>query len=74
MSTRFILTHPYFPQTMYRFRHIWHRAHARLETGSELYRSAVWDCFGDAIVSFYWLLRAGVGNWVKIRLPKPIVP
>ena len=27
MSTRFILTHPYFPQTVYRFRH---RAHAIL--------------------------------------------
>ena len=30
MWTRFILTHPYFPQTVYRFRHIWHRGHAIL--------------------------------------------
>ena len=30
MWTRFILTHPYFPQTVYRFRHICHRAHAIL--------------------------------------------
>ena len=30
MSTRFILTHSYFPQTVYRFRHICHRAHAIL--------------------------------------------
>ena len=30
MWTRVILTHPYFPQTVYRFRHICHRGHAIL--------------------------------------------
>ena len=30
MWTRVILTHPYFPQTVHRFRHICHRAHAIL--------------------------------------------
>lgn len=59
MWTRVILTHPYFPQTVYRFRHMCYRAHAILgiflasrETGSEFYRTTVLDCFGDDIASF----------------------
>ena len=28
---------------------------------------AFWDCFGDAISSFYWLLQSFTGDWVKIH-------
>ena len=44
MWTRVILTHPYFPQTMYRFRHIWHRAHAILGILKLRVRMG-WSCF-----------------------------
>ena len=61
MWTRFILTHPYFPQTVYRFRHIFHRAHAilgilklRVRRGRSFIELQynVLDCFGDDIASF----------------------
>ena len=42
MWTRFILTHPYFPQTVYRFRRIFHRAHAIL--GILKLRVRDWSC------------------------------
>ena len=73
MWTRFILTHPGFPQTVYRFRHIWHRAHAILGILKLRVRLG-WSCFElqyglfwTRYRVFYWRLRAGVGNWVKIR-------
>lgn len=69
MSTRFILTHPYFPQSVYRFRHIWHRAHARVGVVSKCSMGLFWRRYRV----FYWLLRACVGNWVKVRPPKPTV-
>ena len=34
-------------------------------TGTVLCRSALWDCFRNAIVS-YWLVKSCVGNKVKI--------
>ena len=74
MWTRVILIHPYFPQTVHRFRHICYRAHAilgilKLRVGDWV--GVVWNysigLFWTRYRVFYCLLRAGVENWVKIR-------
>ena len=73
MWTRFILTHPYFPQTVYRFRHIFHRAHAimgilklRVRRGRSFIELQYWTVV-DTISRLLLALAVGVGNWVKIR-------
>ena len=73
MWTRVILTHPYFPQTVYRFRHICHRGHAilgilklRVRLGRSCIELQYWTVL-DTISRLLLALAVGVGNWVKIR-------
>ena len=41
---------------------LWPHLRLRIETGSVLPRSALWECFGDAIVSVVGLLQDCVEN------------
>ena len=76
-------SHRYFPQTVYRFRHIWHGDHAilwilelhRHETGSELYRTAVWDILEtiSRLLLALVCLRGKLGQNSSLKTHSPIV-